>query len=288
MKKVALINDLSGFGRSSLVAAIPVISVMGVQACPLPTAILSAQSEFEHYFCEDFTDKMDVFTEQWKLMGESFDGIYSGYLASSVQIDKVLHFLEVFGGKDVFYLADPVMGDHGQTYDMYTGAFLEGMKRLTVEASVITPNLTELCLLADEDYEKLVSNRQSPDYLTKIKEICERVLAKAKREQTIIVTGILQHKEEGEFIGTLVLSSQGMHYTEAPYTGSSFCGTGDLFASVVCGAMIKGLSAAEAMEKAVNFLQPAIEEATLRQTHRNHGVPFEKYLPLLLQQDGIE
>ena len=111
------------------------------------------------------------------------------------------------------------MGDNGQTYDMFNEEFLVGMKRLTVEASVITPNLTELCLLADEDYEQLVSNRQSSDYMTQIKDICERVLAKAKREQTIIVTGILQQREEGDFIGTLAVSSQDTHYVETPYTG---------------------------------------------------------------------
>ena len=59
MKKIALINDLSGFGRCSLTAAIPVISVQGIQACPIPTAVLSAQTGFPHYYCDDFTDRMD-------------------------------------------------------------------------------------------------------------------------------------------------------------------------------------------------------------------------------------
>ena len=144
MKRVALINDLSGFGKCSLTAAIPVISVMGLQACPLPTAVLTAQTGFGEFFCDDFTDKMDCFTEQWKKMEVSFAGIYSGYLASPLQIEKVIYFLEQFQEKDTLYLADPVMGDHGKFYSMVNTEFLEGMRKLSQMADIITPNLTEL------------------------------------------------------------------------------------------------------------------------------------------------
>lgn len=53
--KVAVLNDLAGFGRCSLTAAISVLSAMGVQPCPLPTAVLSAQTGFESYFFQDLT-----------------------------------------------------------------------------------------------------------------------------------------------------------------------------------------------------------------------------------------
>lgn len=92
MKKIALINDLSGFGKCSLTAAIPVISVLGIQACPLPTAILSAQTGFPSYYCDDYTDRMNFFTDEWKKMQETFDGIYSGYLGSAAQMHNVLYF----------------------------------------------------------------------------------------------------------------------------------------------------------------------------------------------------
>lgn len=258
------------------------ISVMGIQACPLPTAILSAQTEFENYFCEDFTDRMDNFTEQWKKMGESFDGIYSGYLASYKQIEKVLHFLEEFRGKDVFYLADPVMGDDGKRYNMFSEEFLQGMKELTLKASVITPNLTELCLLADEDFDKLTLNRQEEDYIEQIERICRKLFQKAKGPQTVMVTGILRKKEGKEYIGTLGVGSEESFYIETPYTGMSFSGTGDLFASIICGSLVKGLSVREAMEKATYFLQKPIEEASKAKIPRNHGVYFEKYLSELV------
>lgn len=282
MKRVALINDLSGFGKCSLTAAIPVISVMGMQACPLPTAVLSAQTGFDEFFCDDYTDRMGCFIEQWKKMGVSFEGIYSGYLASPMQIEKVMQFLEQFQEKDTLYLADPVMGDHGEFYSMVNSEFLEGMKKLSQMADVITPNLTELCFLSGADYDELNACRQQEDYLDKIKALCEKILSEAKKPQTVIVTGILSKKQGQEYVGNLAVSKDQSFYVENPYTGMGFSGTGDLFASVICGSLVKGLSVQEAVEKATYFLQEAIEEATVEEIPRNHGVNFEKYLSRLL------
>lgn len=282
MKRVALIHDLSGFGKCSLTAAIPVISVMGIQACPFPTAILSAQTGFEDFYCDDFTDRMDCFTEHWKEMNVSFDGIYSGYLNSSEQIEKVIHFLELFQDEGILYLADPVMGDQGKFYSMVNAGFLEGMKKLSQMADVITPNLTELCFLSGEDYEAVMACRQMPNYIDKIVHLCERILSKAKKPQSVIVTGILREEEKKHYIGNLVVSKDQRFYLESSYTGMGFSGTGDLFASVICGSLLKGESIQEAVKKATYFLQDAIEEATKEQIPRNHGVNFEKYLSRLL------
>lgn len=282
MKRVALINDLSGFGKCSLAAAIPVISVMGMQACPLPTAVLSAQTGFEDYFCDDFTDRMDFITEQWKRMNVEFDGIYSGYLASALQIKKVSHFLEQFQKENTLYLADPVMGDHGKAYDMFNEEFLREMKSLTLKADVITPNLTELCFLADEDFKQLTALSQKDDYIDRIKGICEKLLTKTRKQQTIIVTGIVRTRNEKEYVGNLAVSEKESIHIENPYTGMGFSGTGDLFASVICGSLVKGLSIHDAMEKATYFLQEAIEEASAEKIPAVHGVYFEKYLSKLL------
>lgn len=302
MKRIALINDLSGFGKCSLTAAIPVISVMGMQACPLPTAILTAQTGFEEYFCDDYTYKMDVFTEQWKKMGVEFDGIYSGFLADSGQIEKVCNFLEQFKKQDTLYLADPVMGDHGKPYDMFTEDFLQGMKTLVQKADVITPNLTELCMLADVDFEEMTAHRGEPDYLKRVQAVCEmlqeksakqsmeksmektmeKTTEKSGKKQIIIVTGIVRTRDNQEYIGNLAVSENGCFHIENPYTGMGFSGTGDLFASVICGSLVKGLSVRKAMEKASYFLQEAIEEASAEQIPAVHGVHFEKYLSRLL------
>lgn len=282
MKKIALINDLSGFGKCSLTAAIPVISVMGIQACPLPTAVLTAQTEFGEYYCDDLTDKMDKFTELWKRMDARFDGIYSGFLASVEQMEKLEHFLDAFEEENTFYLADPVMGDRGMTYDMFSEDFLQGMKMLTRRADVITPNLMELCLLADVSYQEMITHRQDADYIERIAGLCRVLLGKAEKSQTVVVTGIIRSRDEAEYVGNLAVSAEECVHVENPYTGKGFSGTGDLFASVICGSLVKGLCVEEAVKKATDFLQEAIEEATMENIPTVHGVNFEKYLYKLL------
>lgn len=283
MKKIALINDLSGFGKCSLTAALPVISVLGVQACPLPTAVLSAQTGFPSYYCDDYTDKMNCFTDEWKHMDVHFDGIYSGYLGSSAQMHNVLYFLEQFQTPDTLYLADPVMGDNGRKIRIFTKELLSSMKVLTRKADVITPNLTELCLLADTGYESLLAHNHKEDYVKRIEDVCHTLLKKAEKKQTVLVTGILRcdNSSNAAYMGNLAVSEKETFYKENSFTGMSFSGTGDLFASVIAGSLVRGLSIQEALQKAVNFLQPAIEEASKEHSDSNHGVPFEKYLHLL-------
>ena len=285
MKRVALINDLSGLGKCSLVAAIPVISVMGMQACPLPTAILTAQTGFDDYYCDDYTDRMDEFTCRWKKMGMTFDGIYSGYLAAAEQIDKVESFLDQFQTKENLFLADPVLGDDGEVFKVFSPGLLEGMRRLTLRADVITPNLTELCLLLGEDYSQLIRHRGSRDYLKRIEELAARQQERSKRAQSVIVTGILRPEEGTMRMGNLALSEAGVAYVEKEYTGKSFSGTGDLFASVVCGSLVQGQSVSKAVKRAASFLQEAILDATQKGIPGPHGVEFERYLHLLREEE---
>lgn len=283
MKKIALINDLSGFGRCSLTAAIPVISALGVQACPLPTAILSAQTGFDSYFYDDYTEKLHRMINEWVKMDETFDGIYSGFLGNASQLESVLFFLENFHQKNTLYIADPIMGDHGQAFPMCTPNFLHAMRTLTQKANVITPNLTELCILADADYEQLTAHANQVDYQKYIIDVAQTLLQKASVEQTIITTGVIRTEADKTLIGNLAITKSDTTYVETPYTGIGFSGTGDLFTSVVSGCLIKGLSIRQALETAARFLQPAIEEASANKLDRNHGVPFEKYLKILTE-----
>ena len=156
------------------------------------------------------------------------------------------------------------------------------MRELTRRADVITPNLTELCLLADIDYDALTRRASDTDYLSYIEEIARGLLPRAYTEQTIITTGIVRKLPEQFSVGNLAVTSDDSYYAETPYRGESFSGTGDLFASVIMGCLINGLTIEEAMQKAVCFLCPAIEEASHDGTPQNHGIPFEKYLRYLL------
>ena len=147
LKKIAVIHDLSGMGKCSLTAAIPVISAMGVQACPLPTAVLSNQTGYGSYFWDDYTDRMELIMDEWKKTGFTPDGVYTGFLGDARQVDLILKFVDMFCTEGTHILVDPVMGDRGETYKTYSETLCEKMRTLVREATVITPNLTEALLL---------------------------------------------------------------------------------------------------------------------------------------------
>ena len=152
VKKIATINDLSGVGRCSLTAAIPVLSVLGVQCCPFPTAVLSCHTGFDKFTFLDITNEMVSYKKSWDNLGINFDCIYSGFLGSEKQIDIVLNFIKE--RKKTLVVVDPVMGDNGVIYDTFTESMCNKMKYLVSIANIVTPNLTEACILTGEKYDK--------------------------------------------------------------------------------------------------------------------------------------
>ncbi len=160
MKKAAVINDLSGLGKCSLVADISVLSAMGVQACPVPTAVLTAQTGYETYLLRDMTELMTGFTSCWSKMGQTFDGILTGFFLNAKQAEIALDFAERFAADETVLLVDPVMGDRGKCYKNFSGELLEAIGCLVKRADIITPNITELALLCGEDPAELVRSTE--------------------------------------------------------------------------------------------------------------------------------
>lgn len=283
-KKIAVINDLSGFGKCSLTAAISVIAAMGVQPCPLPTAILSAQTGYPSYFCDDYTDRMDEFRKEWKKMGVSFDGIYTGFMAGGGQIRKVFAFLDDFCGDDTFLLADPVMGDNGRQYDMYTPELLIMMKQLVMRADIITPNLTELCLLTDTDYREISGIKESDRLIKTIEQMCRGLTGgTGSGPDQVVVTGIcFRDPEDGrQKMGNLAVTAENACLSAFPFIGESYSGTGDLFASMIAGGRARGDKLGETMELAGKVIELAIRDSVKRNVPRNDGVDYEQYLWML-------
>lgn len=283
IKKAAVINDLSGFGKCSLTAAIPVLSALGVQCCPLATAVLTGQTGYSHFACTDLTDMMQQYIACWRQNNVHFDAIYSGYMTGAKQLCHLGDFLAHFREEHTLLLVDPVMGDDGRVYGMYSPELLDGMKQLSREADLITPNLTEACLLTDTSLEKVTAYTDSASFLAFAGEVAHRLKELARRAQDVIVTGIKCPHEATPFIYNLAVTESGTHICRSHFFNRSFSGTGDLFASVLCGCRTRGMDTVYAMELAGSFLYHSIADTMNENIDRNDGINFENYLSELIE-----
>lgn len=264
--RVACINDLSGFGRCSLTTVLPVLSVMGVQACPAPTAVLSKHTGFPQFTFTDLTDTLNAYFDSWSDL--DFDWIFAGFLGSLGQIGIVRRFFEMQKKKNPAcrILLDPVMGDEGRRYSTYTPALCDAVRELVAAADVITPNITEACLLTGTEYHGECLHLHEAEALAD--SLMQLGCGAA------VITGIVQENQ----IGNLTWQDGKSSYSAVHRTESLFSGTGDLFASVLCGALARGKTLSEAVRIAGAFLSE-VTQGTLRQnTPAAEGILFEPFL----------
>lgn len=290
-KKIAVVNDLSGFGRCSLTAAISVIAAMGVQPVPLPTAVLSAQTGYPSYFCRDLTDEMGRFRQEWEKMDVRFDGIYMGFMSGCRQIGKAMDFVRTFRGKDTFLLVDPIMGDGGQRFAIFTEEFQSRMKELAEQADVITPNLTELCLLAGESRQMAVrltgQGKMFPEkehLITSVQQMAQEVISCGPEE--IVVTGLryLDPETGEQKVANLTVTKESAVLSAHPFIGESYSGTGDLLASVVAGGKARGDNLEDSVELAGELITRAVRDSVQEKIPAYDGAEYEKYLWMLTRQ----
>ncbi len=278
--KVAVINDLSGFGRCSLTAAISVIASMGVQPVPMPTAVLTAQTGYPSYYCDDFTDRMPRFTEEWGKMQVSFDGIYTGFVLGEKQVDSIFGFLDRFYKEKTVLLVDPVLGDDGLPYGIYSHGLRRRIRELTELSDIMTPNLTELCLLTGHDF-KTVMQKDTDALFEEIEKAGKELLNKPGKK--IVVTGIryTDPKNGRLMVGNQLISKEESEIIAFSCCPGSYSGTGDLMASTLIGGVLRGDSLSDTVRLAGTFLHKAIFDAVNEKTNKNDGVPYEPYLALL-------
>ncbi|MBE6113059.1 MAG: pyridoxamine kinase [Peptococcaceae bacterium] len=275
-KRVMAVHDLSGLGRSSLMAATPVLSVMGMQVCPVPTAVLSTQtSGFENYTFVDLTDNMPPYLQHWKELQMDFDCIYSGFLGSVRQIEIMERVLEDFNADgQAFVVVDPVLGDDGALYDTMNMEMVQEMCRLVSHADIITPNMTELKLLLGIPAEKELYAEQLPELLPQMA---------AKGPRTVVVTGV--HRKNGQRCVCCYQREQAEYqeidYKELPI---SYPGTGDIFASVLIGAILQGRSLKDSIQLSADFICHAVADAIEAGEPIRDGVQLEKNLYRLVQK----
>lgn len=282
--RLAMINDIAGFGRCSTTVSLPVISVMKVQVCPVPTSVLSNHLGFPLCHFDDYTSHMRDYIKVWNELGLTFDGLYCGFLGNEEQIDIVREFVEMF--RPPLFLLDPVMGDHGRAYSSITKTHVQKMKELLPLADIITPNITEACLLTGTPW------KDGEWTMQELSGLCERLADICQQESvssgeasvgtvsssSIVITGIRQGDSLVNF-----LWDDGVYTTvSTPIAGASRPGTGDIFASILAADAVRGETLLTSVQKAANFVGLCIAGSEKAGTPVQEGVVFEKYLAALL------
>lgn len=271
--RVAAIHDLSGFGRCSLSIVMPTLSAMGVQCCPLPTAYLSTHTGgFSGNTFLDLTNQMANVTAHWNAEGVTFDAVYTGFMGSQEQMTLTADFIRTFKTAHNYIVIDPVMGDHGKPYRTYTEEMCTAMGELSQLADVLTPNRTEAAILLGVPYESLTLDS----------EVDSRHWAHALSldgTRSVVLTGVSLSLNT---VGAVCYDHTRNETTfiQAERVAEQFHGTGDLFSSVLTGALCRGKSLHDAAQLAADFVSQVAAYSTTQTHPKREGVDFE---PLLWQ-----
>lgn len=275
MKRIVSIQDFSCIGKCSQSVALPVLSAMGMECAALPTALLSVHTAFDSFVSIDLTPQLSSIAAHWKQLGLRFDAIYTGYLGSLQQIEKAAEFFRDFGTEHTLIFVDPVMADHGKLYAGIDPSFPVQMRALCRHADIITPNITEACLLTNTPY------RSTQDTVF-VRRLLEKLLTLGPK--TAIITGV---RTDEKRMGVAAMDQNGalsLHFTD--YIPAVFHGTGDLFASTAVGAMTLGMPPSEAIALAADYVVETIRVTMQHADARWYGVDFEATLPYLLTRLG--
>ena len=265
-KKIAVINDFCGFGRCSIAASLPIISAMKIQCCPLPTSIFSNHTGFDSFYYTDFTEHMNAYMDEWAKLGLMFNGILTGFLGSPEQISIVKRFMDRFKSENTVVVVDPVMGDYGRLYPTYSPQLAEQMSSLVPYADILTPNLTEACILTETPYCPEADEER-------LSEICRKLSCMGPKK--IVISGI----ERGDDLDNFIFEAG-----KAPVlirehkVGPCRSGTGDVFSSIIAADAVNGLDFTSSVKHASSFIAKVLRRTIELDLPKTDGVCFEEYL----------
>ncbi|MBQ4269969.1 MAG: pyridoxamine kinase [Clostridia bacterium] len=274
MKRIVTIQDISCVGKCSLTVALPIISAMGIEAAVVPTAVLSTHTAFKGFTFRDLTSDIKPIANHWKQENIDFDAIYTGYLGSFEQLNIVSEFFDDFDTEENLIIVDPVMGDFGKLYPGFTQEFANKMAELCSKADIIVPNMTEASFMLGIEYKESYDEAYAKEIL---KRLCEKGAKKS------VLTGI--NYEDGE-IGIMCYDKEkGTYFTYfREKVNATYHGTGDVFASTLTGALVRGFSLEESLQIAVDYTVECIKATKEDSQSRWYGVNFEETIPHLVKR----
>ncbi len=275
--RIAAVNDLSGFGRCSLTVAMPILSAMGYQVCPLPTALLSAHTGYDGAQIRDFTPDMNAFLAHWEQLGLTFDAVYTGFLGSAAQVEVLAPFLQAHRDDGALRVVDPAMADHGRLYTGCTPELVVAMRRLVALASVITPNVTEACLLTDTPYDAVV-DAAGITGCKRLQSVGQALLQLGC--EAAVITGV--HTADGMLENWVFVPHDKPQVVHTLPVARHYAGTGDVFSSVLCGELLRGMPLMAAVECTAAFVREVTEATALAGLPAQDGIQFEPFLGRLM------
>ncbi|MCB5264720.1 MAG: pyridoxamine kinase [Candidatus Cloacimonetes bacterium] len=265
-KRVMVINDLSGFGNTSLMAIIPTLYSFGLALCVLPTSLLTANTCFADYHMQGTDDFMRQSIAHWQALKMEFSAIYSGFLANTEQVDIVLHAIDAFADEDCLVLIDPVMADGGELYSCYDESMIQAMRRLVARADIISPNYTEACFLADVPCRQKCTDAS-------LQELCAKLHKLGAKE--LVITSVPYEKESND---VLYSSGQDFELFKTAYLPCFYTGTGDIFSTLMVAYRLQAMDIREAISRATKTIYKAIELSQAAGQSGAEGVLWEQIL----------
>lgn len=268
-KKIAVINDFCGFGRCSLAVSLPIISAMKIQSCPIPTSIFSNHTGYDSFYYTDFTQHMQSYIKEWQKLNLTFNGILVGFLGSVEQIDIVKGFLEHFKTNGTKTVIDPIMGDYGNLYSTYSPDLAKRMCQLLPYADILTPNLTEACILTQTEYNSNINNDE-------LYEICKKL--ENMGPEKIVISGI---DRGGDLENYIYEKDCPPVSVTAHKVGPCRAGTGDVFSSVIAADTVQGKNLKDAVSHASSFIAKVLYRTNELNIPLEDGICFEEFLSII-------
>ncbi len=273
MKRILTIQDISCLGKCSLTVALPLISSMGVEAVILPTAVLSTHTMFQGFTCKDLEDQILPITEHWKKEGVKFDAIYTGYLGTEEEIETVKKIFADFRTDDNMIFVDPAMGDNGKLYPAFDENYARRNATLCSAADVIVPNITEACFMTGTEYKE----EYDEDY---VRELLQKLAALGAK--TVALTGVSLSEGKTGVMGYDTVKGEYFVY-QNDRIPVSYHGTGDIFSSVVVGALMNDISWQDSLKIAADYTAHTIDVTRANPAEPWYGVDFETTIPQLVK-----
>lgn len=261
-----VVEDFSALGQISMVAALSVLQAFNIETAAIPTSLLSTQTEgFQTPVKLNTQSFIKQSMAHWKSINDlSFRGALIGYLGSEDWMRKLTVFLTNVTGPIVI---DPAMADQGKLYPGLYPDFVVRMRQFCQHADVITPNWTEICMLAGQN-----------DVVTPDLASFRRMLSQLQRtgiNASVVTTGIVKGGKEQVYI----FDGQRVTTTITNHFPGHFYGAGDTFSALLMGNLLQKNDLSSAVNKSCQQLSVAIRQtSTCTASERRYGLKLGQLL----------